>query len=69
MTMSKGGYILRKEDRTAKDQQRTIPSTEIGMRQLFDEKSSTYTYLLWDKETEDAIIVDPVDTQVGLLLW
>jgi len=62
---SKGGYILRKEE---DDQQKTIPSTEIGMRQLFDEKSSTYTYLLWDKETEDAIIVDPVDTQVGLLL-
>eukprot|EP00536_Pseudo-nitzschia_multiseries_P002492 jgi/Psemu1/294836/fgenesh1_pm.33_\ len=32
--------------------------------QLFDEDSSTYTYLLWDKSTMDAILVDPVDVQV-----
>ena len=36
----------------------------IGFKQLFDDDSSTYTYLLWDKDSKDAIIVDPVDIQV-----
>ena len=36
----------------------------IGLRQLFDDESSTYTYLVWDKGTKDAILIDPVDTQV-----
>jgi sulfur dioxygenase len=36
----------------------------MGMRQLFDPESCTYTYLLWDKDTEDAILVDPVANQV-----
>lgn len=36
----------------------------MGMKQLFDEESSTYTYLLWDVNTKDAILVDPVDLQV-----
>lgn len=35
----------------------------MGMKQLFDEDSSTYTYLLWDPESKDAILVDPVDIQ------
>ena len=38
--------------------------TSIGLKQLFDDDSSTYTYVLWDIETNDAIIVDPVDIQV-----
>lgn len=29
-------------------------------RQLFESESSTYTYLLADKETKDAILIDPV---------
>ena len=29
-------------------------------RQLFDQKSSTYTYLLGDKITKQSIIIDPV---------
>lgn len=37
---------------------------KIGVKQLFDDDSSTYTYLLWDTTTKDAIIVDPVDLQV-----
>lgn len=37
----------------------------MGFQQLFDEESSTYTYLLWDKTSKDAILVDPVDTQVS----
>jgi sulfur dioxygenase len=48
---SKGGAIVRVGER-------------IGMKQLFDDDSSTYTYLLWDTVTNDAIIVDPVDIQV-----
>jgi len=37
---------------------------KIGLKQLFDDDSSTYTYLLWDTATKDAILVDPVDIQV-----
>lgn len=37
---------------------------KIGFKQLFDEESSTYTYLLWDQTTKDAVLVDPVDVQV-----
>ena len=36
----------------------------MGLKQLFDEESSTYTYLLWDTTTKDAVLVDPVDIQV-----
>ncbi|PKO61626.1 MAG: MBL fold metallo-hydrolase [Betaproteobacteria bacterium HGW-Betaproteobacteria-18] len=32
--------------------------------QLFDPASSTYTYVLFDTTTRDAIIIDPVDTQL-----
>jgi sulfur dioxygenase len=32
--------------------------------QLFDPASSTYTYLLWDAVSLDAIIIDPVDEQI-----
>lgn len=33
--------------------------------QLFDTASSTYTYLLFDPTSREAIIIDPVDTQVA----
>jgi len=39
-------------------------SSDIGLRQLFDDESSTYTYLLWDMDSKDAILIDPVDIQV-----
>jgi glyoxylase-like metal-dependent hydrolase (beta-lactamase superfamily II)/rhodanese-related sulfurtransferase len=32
--------------------------------QLFDTESSTYTYVLFDQTTREAVIIDPVDTQV-----
>ncbi len=32
--------------------------------QLFDAASSTYTYIIFDETTRDAIIIDPVDQQV-----
>jgi sulfur dioxygenase len=33
--------------------------------QLFDPASSTYTYVLFDETTREAIIIDPVDTQMA----
>lgn len=35
-------------------------STDFFFRQLFDTESSTYTYLLADLETKEAVIIDPV---------
>jgi len=35
----------------------------LGFQQLFDDDSSTYTYLIWDPSTKDAILIDPVDIQ------
>lgn len=32
--------------------------------QLFDPESSTYTYLVWDHDTRQALIIDPVDVQL-----
>jgi sulfur dioxygenase len=32
--------------------------------QLFDSASSTYTYIVWDEANHEAIIIDPVDTQL-----
>lgn len=32
--------------------------------QLFDEKSSTYTYLIADSQTRKALIIDPVLDQI-----
>ena len=32
--------------------------------QLFDPASSTYTYLLFDQATREAVIIDPVDEQI-----
>ena len=32
--------------------------------QLFDPASSTYTYLLVDEATREAVIIDPVDVQL-----
>ena len=33
-------------------------------RQLFDEKSSTYTYIIADATTRQAVIIDPVRDQI-----
>lgn len=35
------------------------------LRQLFDPRSSTYTYLLADEQTRDAVLIDPVYEQFG----
>lgn len=60
----KGGFIQRADGNVLATIDESIPTSEIGMRQLFDEESCTYTYLLWDKDTDDAILVDPVKEQV-----
>jgi sulfur dioxygenase len=39
-------------------------ATKLRFKQLFDDDSSTYTYLLYDSETKDGILIDPVDLQV-----
>jgi glyoxylase-like metal-dependent hydrolase (beta-lactamase superfamily II) len=36
----------------------------MNVKQLFDEASSTYTYLLWDAKTGEAALVDSVREQV-----
>lgn len=36
----------------------------MKIRQFFESESSTYSYLIWDDVTKDAILVDPVDKTV-----
>lgn len=38
--------------------------TQMKPIQLFDPASSTYTYVLFDQLTRDALIIDPVDEQI-----
>ena len=40
-------------------------SKAMLFRQLFESESSTYTYLLADEETKEAVIIDPVDLTVA----
>ena len=37
-------------------------------RQLFDEATWTYTYLVADPKTKDAVLIDPVNTQIDVYL-
>ncbi len=37
-------------------------------RQLFDDATWTYTYLIADPKTKDAVIIDPVNTQIDVYL-
>ncbi|CAM9916363.1 unnamed protein product, partial [Hapterophycus canaliculatus] len=39
-----------------------FPKGGLIFRQLFEKESSTFTYVLGDAETKEAIIIDPVDT-------
>lgn len=41
-----------------------VSSSDLVFRQLFDGASSTYTYLLADPTTKEAILIDPVLEQV-----
>ena len=40
------------------------PSNGLLFRQLFDKESCTYTYILADDDTREAIIIDPVIDQI-----
>lgn len=62
MVENRGGLICRRQggdvdENTAAD----TKNEPMGMRQLFDPDTSTCTYLVWDKSTEDAVLIDPVD--------
>lgn len=35
-------------------------ASELVLRQLFDRESCTYTYLLGDSLTKEAVLIDPV---------
>lgn len=37
----------------------------MELRQLFDPESSTYSYLVWDKDSREAALIDPVQDQVN----
>ncbi len=37
----------------------------MQVRQLFDPESSTYSYLVWDQGTLEAVLIDPVQDQVS----
>ena len=38
-------------------------NVSIEIKQLFDDESSTYTYLIWDPKSKDGVLIDPVDVQ------
>lgn len=40
------------------------PNQDLVFRQLFDADSSTYTYIIGDPVTKEAMLVDPVLEQV-----
>lgn len=40
------------------------PLNPLSVEQLFDPDSSTYTYVLWDSQSKQAVLIDPVDAQL-----
>jgi sulfur dioxygenase len=58
--------VLGTETRTHESRASSRGQTEYAMlfRQLFDPESSTYTYLLADPETHEALLIDPVKEQL-----
>ncbi len=41
-----------------------MSQAKLAVEQLFDYETWTYTYLVWDPETKDAALIDPVKEQV-----
>ena len=39
-------------------------AVRVGVRQLFDAESSTFSYLVWEPDSREALLVDPVREQV-----
>ena len=58
LLLSTGSEILR--TKPPRERCGAIPRTPMIFRQLFDQDTWTYTYLLADAETGDAILIDPV---------
>jgi len=56
------GFIVRKAH-IRPEGSPVVDGKEMGIRQLLDTTTGVCTYLLWDKETEDAILINPVDTE------
>ena len=38
--------------------EKEVNHANLGFRQFFDRNTCTYTYLLWDKESKEAILID-----------
>ena len=57
-------FLEKKMTSTAGACIRDNSSGKIGVKQMFDDVSCTYTYLIWDTDKNVGVIVDPVDTQV-----
>jgi uncharacterized NAD(P)/FAD-binding protein YdhS/glyoxylase-like metal-dependent hydrolase (beta-lactamase superfamily II) len=52
------------EERQSRSLSQGIPQSTLIFRQFFDPESSSYTYLIADSHTKDAVLVDPVLEQV-----
>lgn len=62
LEMNKSGYIVNSGQHAPHI---TKKLNELGMRQLYDGETRSFSYLIWDKTTEDAIIIDPVRDQAS----
>ena len=62
--INRGGCIIRNEGHHL-PQINEEGLDELGMRQLFDEESNSFSYLIWDKATEQGVLVDPVSNQTS----
>ncbi|MEH1770575.1 MAG: FAD/NAD(P)-binding protein [Nostoc sp.] len=56
--------ISRATEQDSGDLRAAIPQSTLLFRQFFDPESSTYTYLIADSQTKDAVLVDTVLEQV-----
>lgn len=56
--------FVRAAEPVADDRRPAVPHSTLLFRQFFDPESSTYTYLIADRQTKDAVLVDPVLEQV-----
>ena len=41
-----------------------VSTFHVGVRQLFDAESSTFSYLVWESDSREAVLVDPVREHV-----
>lgn len=50
-------------------QNKSGATNKLLFRQLFEKESSTYTYLLADSSTNDAVLIDPVLETCGRFVF